>query len=114
MLPNRATDIQKIVKLLVSEQAQFAIRSGGHSPSPGAANINEGVLIDLVNLNEVSYDASSSTVKVGAGNRWKAVYTALDPYNVTVVGGRVLDVGVGGFLLQSNTFLTLFSLYISC
>jgi len=30
------------------------------------------------------------------------VYTALDTYNVTVVGGRVLDVGVGGFLLQSG------------
>ena len=27
------------------------------------------------------------------------MYTALDPYNVTVVGGRVMDVGVGGLIL---------------
>lgn len=27
------------------------------------------------------------------------MYTALDRHNVTVVGGRVLDVGVGGLVL---------------
>ena len=94
----------------MGKQVQFAIRSGGHSPSPLAANINNGVLIDLANLNKVDYHAASGTVTVGAGNRWRAVYTALDPYNVTAVGGRVLDVGVGGFLLQSNTLIYPFTI----
>ncbi|KAH6655956.1 putative FAD-binding oxidoreductase [Truncatella angustata] len=102
VVPASAAEVQKIVELLVGEQVQFAIRSGGHSPSPGAANIDNGVLIDLADLNGITYDAASSTVVVGTGNRWNAVYTALDPYNVTVVGGRVVDVGVGGFLLQSG------------
>ena len=30
------------------------------------------------------------------------MYTTLDPYNVTVVGGRVMDVGVGGLTLGSG------------
>ena len=68
-------------------------------PSPLGANINDGVLIDMAMMNEVSYDAEGETVKVGAGQRWRDVYHALDAYNVTVVGGRVLDVGVGGFML---------------
>jgi FAD/FMN-containing dehydrogenase len=102
VLPTCTTEVQHIVKLLVKQQIPFAIRSGGHSPSPGAASIDNGVLIDLAGLNGIRYDAASSSVKIGAGNRWKAVYTALDEYNATAVGGRVVDVGVGGFLLQSN------------
>ncbi|KAF4616259.1 hypothetical protein G7Y89_g15147 [Cudoniella acicularis] len=82
--------------------ANYSSLANENCPSPGAANINNGVLIDLANLNEIYYDAASGTVTVGTGNRWNAVYTALDTYNVTAVGGRVLDVGVGGFLLQSG------------
>ncbi|KAE9393030.1 FAD-binding domain-containing protein, partial [Gymnopus androsaceus JB14] len=35
----------------------------------------------------------------GAGSRWRDVYAVLKPENLTTVGGRVGDVGVGGFLL---------------
>ncbi|ETS76483.1 hypothetical protein PFICI_11870 [Pestalotiopsis fici W106-1] len=100
--PASEEDVQTVVDLLVSEQVPFAIRSGGHSPSPGAANIDNGVLIDTSSLTHVTYDATTSTVTVGSGNRWGDVYNALDEYNVTAVGGRVLDVGVSGFLLQSG------------
>ena len=78
-------------------------------PSPLAANINNGVLIDMAKFNGVSYDAVRNEAKVGAGQRWGNVYDALDPYNVTVVGGRVLDVGVGGFILGS-WFVSSFSI----
>lgn len=36
---------------------------------------------------------------MGSGLRWGEVYNQLDDFNVTVVGGRVLDVGVGGLIL---------------
>lgn len=87
---------------LVAGNISFAIRSGGHLPSPGAANIDDGVLIDLSNFNQVNYDVANSVVSIGAGQRWENVYTQLDAYNVTVVGGRVLDVGVGGLTLGSK------------
>lgn len=77
-------------------QVRSAVRSGGHMPSPLAANINAGVLIDLSALNEVTYEPSSRTVTVGSSNNWGDVYSALDPFNVTVAGGRVVDVGVAG------------------
>lgn len=100
--PTSAADVQQIVKLLVNGDVPFAIRSGGHSPSPGAANINDGILIDMAALNKVTYNPESSTATVGTGNTWGTVYTTLDKYNVTVVGGRDLNVGVGGLLLQSK------------
>lgn len=40
---------------------------------------------------------------VGTGNRWGAVYTALEAYGRTAVGARLSPVGVGGFLLGGET-----------
>lgn len=37
--------------------------------------------------------------KVGAGNRWLDVYSKLDPMGLSVVGGRVAEIGVGGLTL---------------
>ena len=68
-------------------------------PSPLAANINDGILIDMSSFKGFSYDAAKSVVTVGTGQKWRDVYTQLDLYNRTVVGGRVLDVGVGGLIL---------------
>ena len=67
--------------------------------APGASNIDDGVLIDMSGFNEVEYDSSAEIVRVGSGARWKDVYRALEPYNVTTVGGRSMDIGVGGLLL---------------
>lgn len=88
-----------MLKLLVESNVPFAIRSGGHSPSPGAANIDDGILIDLSGFDKVEYDASRNVAVVGTGLRWGEVYSQLEEFNVTVVGGRVLDVGVGGLTL---------------
>ena len=53
-------------------------------------------MISTRELNEVIYDARSGTVRVGPGNDWDDVIGALDGTGVTVVGGRLGDVGVGG------------------
>lgn len=98
-LPDTVQQLQTVVPLLTKSNTTFAIRSGGHSPFPGAANIDEGVLIDLSNLDEVEYDRVSSLATVGSGGTWKKVYQRLFEQGLTVVGGRVGDVGVGGLLL---------------
>ncbi|KAI1390546.1 putative FAD-binding oxidoreductase [Hypoxylon trugodes] len=97
--PTNADQLSHVVSTVVDWGVEFAVRSGGHSVVPGAANINGGVLIDLANFNTVEYNADQQVAVVGSGLRWKEVYTSLDQYNVTVVGGRVLDVGVGGLTL---------------
>ncbi|PCG91139.1 FAD-binding, type 2 [Penicillium occitanis (nom. inval.)] len=80
----------------------FAIRSGGHLPSPLGCNINGGVLIDLSSLKTLDYDAANEVVSIGSGLRWQAVYEGLAPYERTALGGHLLDVGVGGLLLGSG------------
>lgn len=47
-------------------------------------------------INGVTVTPDRSTVKIGPGNRWGDVYNVLDPQGITITGGRVADVGVGG------------------
>ncbi|KAN0102884.1 FAD dependent oxidoreductase [Hyaloscypha variabilis] len=99
LVPDSAAQISLIVKTLLENDEKFAIKSGGHNPNQNFSSVAGGPLINLKNLTEVTYDAESGTARVGAGNRWSAVILALQPYNVTVVGGRIGHVGVGGYLL---------------
>ena len=74
----------------------FAIRGGGHAPFAGAANIDQGVTIDLSRMKTVSVNSDHSLTSVGPGARWLDVYLKLDAMNLAVPGGRVADVGVAG------------------
>lgn len=75
------------------------MKSGGHAAFEGASNIENGLTIDLGGLKEVDISPSGDIVLIGTGNTWYDVYTALEPLNRTVVGGRVASVGVGGLVL---------------
>lgn len=97
--------MSQAVRYLAQVGVHFAIRSGGHSPAPFGANINDGVLFDMSGFNSVEYDPRRGAAVVGTGMRWGDVYRHLDQYNVTVVGGRILQVGVGGLTLGSRCSL---------
>ncbi|KAK6443510.1 hypothetical protein LTR95_000337 [Oleoguttula sp. CCFEE 5521] len=79
-------------------RCNFAVRSGGHTPFAGAANIEEGVTIDLKNLNSVVVSADRTTVNIGPANRWQNVYSQLDAQGLSTSGGRVATVGAGGLI----------------
>ncbi|KAI1363924.1 hypothetical protein F5Y08DRAFT_353982 [Xylaria arbuscula] len=106
VMPETVEDVSTAVKTLVSgtgaanastsDVCQFAIRSGGHANFAGAANIADGVTIDLRQLNAIRPNDDLSTVSVGPGATWDLVYAALDPLQRSVAGGRAAGVGVGG------------------
>jgi len=78
----------------------FAVRGGGHMPIADAANINStGVLLSTAGLSQVQVSDDKKTVNIGPGNHWVDVYKGLEPYGLTVVGGRLGVVGVPGLLL---------------
>ncbi|OGM43490.1 hypothetical protein ABOM_008048 [Aspergillus bombycis] len=97
--PRSASEVSTIVKTLADKQAQFAVRSGGHTPHAGANNISGGVTIDLSLLSWTRFDAASETVDIGPGGRWRDVYGELDKHGRIVAGGRNGTVGVGGLIL---------------
>ena len=92
-------DVSAAVAILSKSLCKFAVRSGGHMSWAGAANIQDGVTVDLSLMNSVTVSRDSTTASVGSGARWQDVYLRLDAMNISVAGGRVYDVGVGGLLL---------------
>jgi FAD/FMN-containing dehydrogenase len=105
--PEDASEVSQFVKLLsahtehsqnLSSPTQIAVRSGGHTPWSGAANVEGGITIDLRAMNAVSLSQDQTVASIGGGGIWSDIYPQLIPYNLTVMGGRVVSVGVGGFL----------------
>lgn len=74
------------------------VKGGGHTSNPGFSS-TPGVQIAMYRFSEVNYKETSQTVDIGAGLIWDDVYAALEPFGITVVGGRVSGVGVAGFTL---------------
>lgn len=68
----------------------------------GAANIQDGVTIDLSQMNSVDVSDNQRLTRVGPGARWHDVYSKLDSLGLSVVGGRVSDVGVAGLTLGGD------------
>jgi FAD/FMN-containing dehydrogenase len=114
--PKSADDVAIIVKILSGfDSVAFAVRSGGHNTNKGMrmadldglfhtniagfADVADGVTIDLSAMNDLVIKRSTNIISVGTGARWQSVYDALDPYNLSVQGGRNGHVGVGGYLL---------------
>ncbi|KAK4442555.1 putative oxidoreductase [Podospora aff. communis PSN243] len=109
--PASTEDVVEVIKSLVGTSGslehpeqravcRFAVRSGGHSSVPGAVNSDGGVTVDLRALNGVEFAGEDKdVVKIGVGARWGAVYRYLEEFGLSVTGGRVSDVGVGGLTL---------------
>jgi hypothetical protein len=71
-----------------------AIRGHGHSPLPGWASINDGVLIDMKVIDNLEYDSSSMNVRAGFGNSWGQVYSYLENFGRLALGARSPSVGL--------------------
>ena len=100
MLPASKEDVSTIVKIVKFFKTKFAIRSGGHSPNPGWSSIdNQGVLIDLQRLKDITISEDKKVVSLGPGGRWGDVFEDLDPHGISVIGGRIPQVGVAGLIL---------------
>ena len=97
--PATAKDVSASLLVTKFFRCPFAVKSGGHAAFKGASNIDGGLTIDLTNLNFIQVSNDNTLTQVGAGNRWIDVYTHLDPLQLSVVGGRVSDIGVGGLTL---------------
>jgi len=112
--PTTSQNLANAVKILAQTNTTFTVRSGGHSPTAGINNINNGVLIVTTHFNDTTIVKAPNRFDVpyflmGANLRWGQVYDYLSPKNLTVVGGRVSSVGTtllmgGGISYISNRY----------
>ncbi|KAL8976697.1 MAG: hypothetical protein Q9205_007354, partial [Flavoplaca limonia] len=107
--PLNESDVSAAIKILAAPDSttKFAIRGGGHTVWKGSANIEDGVTIDMRNLNTVKVSEDKTVISVGAGALWRDVYTVTDSLGLATSGGRAAQVGVGG--LTTGGGLSFFS-----
>ncbi|KAI9439710.1 FAD-binding domain-containing protein [Lactarius indigo] len=96
--PGSVDDVSKILRIIGSTRTPFAVKGGGHANNPGFSS-TRGVQISLVRFDKITINSTGRTVELGAGLTWRRVYAALDPFGISVIGGRVGDVGVSGLTL---------------
>lgn len=97
--PQTAADLSVLILISRFTRCPFAVRSGGHAAFTGASNVEDGITVSLAKFTDVSLSEDRKIAAVGAGNIWGPVYEYLEPYNLTVIGGRLYNVGVGGLTL---------------
>jgi hypothetical protein len=90
VFPQFVEDVSAAVKVLNKyPDVHFAAKSGGHDPNPGHGSVHEGVLITMRKITGATYGKATNLAYVKPGGEWNDVIGALNPHNVTVVGGRL-------------------------
>ncbi|KAG8162692.1 hypothetical protein KVR01_007170 [Diaporthe batatas] len=98
--PSTHFQVSTIVTEAIARKIPLTIKNGGHSYI-GSSFPNEGIMLDMKNMNHVHFDSEALTMTIQGGALWGNVYRVLvdseDGYMVN--GGRCPTVGVSGFLL---------------
>lgn len=76
----------------------LAVRGGGHNVA-GHGTVDGGIVLDLGDLDEVSVDLDTSTVRVEGGATLADVDAATEPHGLAVPLGVVSGTGVAGLTL---------------
>ena len=53
----------------------------------------------MIRFKDIVINEEEGTVEIGAGLIWTEVFSYLVPKGLNVVGGRLVGVGVGGFIV---------------
>jgi hypothetical protein len=98
--PANTQDVAAILRYCHGRGIPLTTKGGGHSAAGYCLN-SEGVVMDLADMNDVSFLKGGSQLRVGAGTRWIRVYDFLRDRqsDYTVIGGGCAGVGVAGFIL---------------
>ena len=97
----RCTSRADVVAALAAARAHrppVSIRGGGHQIA-GSAVCDDGLVIDLSAMTDVTVDPDARTARVGPGARWADVNTATQRHGQVVPGGEVSETGVAGLTL---------------
>ena len=91
-------DISNAVTFARERNLLVAVRGGGHS-WPGKSICNDGLMIDLSQLTDVSVDAAAKRATAGGGALLGHLDQASLPHGLVTTAGVVSHTGVGGFTL---------------
>ncbi|KAI0315720.1 FAD-binding domain-containing protein [Amylostereum chailletii] len=96
--PKSTRDVATVLEVIGVARTPFAVKGVGHTSNVGFSSTT-GVQIAMSHFKNISYDAKTQVVTVGAGVTWDEVYAVVNPLGRNVAGARAPGVGVAGFTL---------------
>jgi len=96
--PANAAQVAEGIKLARENGVDLAIRSGGHGLAVHGL-INDGVTLDLVEMNSVQIDETARTAWADSGSTAGHYIEAASKYGLTTGFGDTATVGLGGLTL---------------
>jgi FAD/FMN-containing dehydrogenase len=78
--------------------AEVSVRGGGHNVA-GRAVTDDGVMLDLAEMTDVTVDPARRTATAQGGVRWGRLNEAAGAYGLAVTGGLVSTTGIAGYTL---------------
>jgi len=91
-------DVAAALRYGVEHGLTIAVRGGGHNGG-GLGSVDDGLVIDLSQMNAIEVDAAASMARVGGGALLKDVLEATHQHGLTVPVGIIGTTGVGGLTL---------------
>jgi hypothetical protein len=91
-------DVSQAVTFARERELLVAVRGGGHS-WPGKSICDDGLMIDLSQMNSVTVDAEAQRARSQGGALLNALDTASLEHGLVTTAGVVSHTGVGGFTL---------------
>jgi FAD/FMN-containing dehydrogenase len=92
------TDVQAVVRFARDHRLELTVRGGAHSMS-GACIVDDGIMVDLSRMNQVTVDPQARRAKAGGGALLGDVDAATQAHGLAVPAGLVSHTGVGGLTL---------------
>jgi FAD/FMN-containing dehydrogenase len=91
-------DVAAALRYGVENGLRIAVRGGGHNGG-GLGSVDDGLVIDLSQINDITVDPAASTARVGGGVLLKDLGEATHQHGLTIPVGIVGTTGVGGLTL---------------
>lgn len=92
------SDVVEAIRFAREYDLPLAVRSGGHNVA-GKSVCDDGVVVDLSEMNDVSVDPAARIGRVGPGATWGEFDAAAQEHGLATTGGIISTTGVGGLTL---------------
>jgi FAD/FMN-containing dehydrogenase len=93
-----AADVATAVLFAREQGLAIAVRGGGHNAA-GLATVDDGLVIDLSEMNGIAVDPRQQLARAGGGATWGDFDAATQAHGLAATGGAISMTGVAGLTL---------------